>query len=119
MSPVTNDSLRMVKWSEGAIASDEETVAELWFVHDLAALLINTGQQPITKAKRQLGLISTDQRQYNILAVHICSESIPGVVLGITTLSMFDASGVRLRSLMKQTPFINERERERTLFATQ
>jgi len=25
-----------------------KTAAELWFVHDLAALLINTGRQPIT-----------------------------------------------------------------------
>jgi len=40
---------------EVTIASDEETVAELQFVHHLNSLLINTGRQPITKAIQQLG----------------------------------------------------------------
>jgi len=39
---------------EGIVASDKENCAELRFVHNVTALLINTGQQPITKAMWQL-----------------------------------------------------------------
>lgn len=65
----------------------KKTATKMWFVHSLTAVLINTGRQPVMGAKQLITWLSQTRRNMMSLQRSSVLESVPQVVLKITTFS--------------------------------